>query len=68
MPVVKSYRQVDAAVSAAPAYARSRNVNLKTELAFPTPQRLAYICDTRVLRLASLLSYVSLPKRHDISS
>ncbi len=35
MPVVKSYRQVDAAVSAArSAYARSRNVNLKTELAF----------------------------------
>lgn len=35
MPVVKSYRQVDAAVSAVrSAYARSRNVNLKTELAF----------------------------------
>lgn len=35
MPVVKSYRQVDAAVSAVRyAYARSRNVNLKTELAF----------------------------------
>lgn len=35
MPVVKSYRQVDAAVSVVrSAYARSRNVNLKTELAF----------------------------------
>ena len=35
MPVVKSYQQVDAAVSAVrSAYARSRNVNLKTELAF----------------------------------
>lgn len=35
MSVVKSYRQVDAAVSAVrSAYACSRNVNLKTELAF----------------------------------
>ncbi len=47
MPVVKSYQQVDAAVSAVrSAYARSRNVN-ETELAFSNPSTPYFYLATR---------------------